>query len=106
MFAVKKRQLDVFAGGSSRKQIEALKDKSDLAVANVGKLVAVEARNICSIKQITPSRRAVEATENIHESRLARAARAHERDEFALLDVQRDTAHRAHLHLTGMICLS
>jgi hypothetical protein len=106
MLAVKKRQLDIFTRRCSRQQIETLKNKSDLAVANIGELVPIQTGNIGAIEKVTPGRRTVETTENIHESRLARATRAHQRDEFALLDLERDATHRPHLHLAGMIRLS
>src|SRR6266404_1682380 len=106
MFSVKQRQLHVFARGSSREQIEALKDKSDLAVAYIGELVSIQTGNIGPIEKITPGRRPIETTKNVHESGLAGTARAHQRDEFALLDFERDTAHGAHFHLAGMIRLS
>ena len=40
------------------------------------------------------ARRLVEAGEDVHQRRLARARRAHDRDELARLDVERDAAQR------------
>ena len=66
-------------------QIEALENEADLAVANVGQLIAVEPGNIDAIEQIAPAGRAIEAAEHVHHRRFSRAARAHDRDEFAAL---------------------
>src|ERR1700682_3663466 len=104
MMPIKQRQLHIFTRGSAREQIETLKNKSDLAVANVGELVSIQTGNVGAIEKVTPGRRAVETTENIHEGRFAGTARAHKRDKFTLADFERDPTHGAHFHFTRVIC--
>ena len=58
-----------------------------------------------AIEQVAAARRPVEAAEHIHQSRFAGAARAHDRHEFALADLERNPAHCVHLHFAGTIAL-
>ena len=53
----------------------------------------------------SPARRLVEAAEDVHQRRLARARRAHDRDELALVDGQRDAAQRVHLDVAQLVDL-
>ena len=53
MFAVKQRQLDVFARRSARQQIKALKNETEFAIANVGQLIAIEPGNVRVIEKVT-----------------------------------------------------
>ena len=101
--AVKKWQFDVFVRRCPGQQIKTLKDETDFAVPNVSKLVSVQFRNIRAIEHVTTGRRPIEATENIHERRFARAARAHQGNEFTALNLERNAAHRPHFHLAGAI---
>ena len=103
MLAVEQGQLHIFQGGSAREKIETLKNKTELAIANVGQLVAIESGNVEAIEQVTAARRPIEATEHIHQSRFARAARTHESDKLALRDFQRNAAHGVHIDLTGAV---
>ena len=103
--AVKQRQLHIFARRGAGQQIETLKHKTDLAIANVGELIAIEARNVRVIQEILAGTRPVQATEDVHQRRFARAAGAHERDEFASFDFQRNAAHGVHVHFAGAIDL-
>ena len=105
MLAVEQRQLDILHRGGAREQIEALENETDLAVADVGQLVAIESGDVGAVEQVTAARRAVEAAEHVHQGRFARAARAHDGDELAALDLQRNAAHRMHIHLAGAVGL-
>jgi hypothetical protein len=100
---VKKRQLNVFARGSAREKIEVLENETEFLISNVGKLIAIELRNIGAIKKISAASRTIEAAENIHKRRLARSARTHKRDKLAAPNLQRNAAHRVHFHFTGTI---
>src|SRR5262249_12202388 len=72
---VQRRKLDIFKRSRTRKQIESLKDESNLAVANCRQLFLGEARHLNPFEKIFPARRLIEAAKNVHESRLAAAAR-------------------------------
>ena len=100
---VKQRQLDIFQGRGAREQIEILKNESELAVAHVRQFVAAQGGNILAIEKIAAGRRPIEAAENIHQGRFARAARAHQRDEFASPDLDGNTADRMHIDFAGPI---
>ena len=50
-------------------------------------------------------RRPVQAAEHVHHRGFARAARAHDGHEFAVLDLQRHTAHGMHIHFAGVVNL-
>ena len=105
MLTVEQGQLDIFQRRSAREQIETLKNEAELPIANVGQLVAVEARNIDAIEQVAAARRAIEAAEHIHQRGFSRAARAHEGDKLAPRNFQRNAAHGVHVHLAGAVGL-
>jgi len=90
LLAVHHGQLRVFQSSGTGEQVEALENETDLLVADVGELVAVELGNIDPVEQIAAARRTVEAAEQVHERGLAGAARSHERHEFAAVDLDRD----------------
>jgi len=48
--AIEQRQFDVLNRGSPCQQIELLKDEADLAIANVGKLVAIEFTYVLAVQ--------------------------------------------------------
>ena len=103
MPSVEQRQLDIFARGSARQEIEALKNEPEFAVADIGQLIAIQVRNVRVIEQILAARRAIETAKNIHQGRFARAARAHQSDEFAAPNLERHAAHGVHFHFAGAI---
>jgi len=69
--SVEQRQLDVIEGCSSRQQVEALKHEADLPVADLGELIAREARDVPLLKEVPPASGPIEAAEDMHERRLA-----------------------------------
>ena len=103
MIAIKQRQLHVFPCRCARQQIEVLKNKTDLAIANVRELVSLQSGHIRSVEQVAACAWPIETADNIHQSRFAGAARAHQGDEFTALDLERNAAHRPHFHLAGAI---
>src|SRR6266566_5246202 len=103
MGAVKERQLDVLTGGCSRQQIEALKNETEFVVANVGQLIAIERGNIGVIQNVATRSRSIETTDNVHERRFSRTTRAHQRDELAALNLERNAAHRVNVNIAGVI---
>src|SRR5438105_10081927 len=87
--AVEQRQLDVLQRRGARQQIEALKDKADVAIANAGALVARHRHDFLARQFEAAGGGTVEAAERIHERRLARSGRAHQRHVLSLLDAER-----------------
>jgi hypothetical protein len=63
MFTVEERQLYILERRGARQEIKALENETELAIANVGQLVAVETRNIEAIEQVAAAGRAIEAAE-------------------------------------------
>ena len=79
---VEQRQLDVLERGRARQQVEALEHEADLLVADMRQL------RVSSAATSRPSSRyalgrLIEAAEQVHERRLARARRPDEHDELA-----------------------
>ena len=72
----------------TRKQVEGLKDKSDLTVANFRQLVVVHLRHVFAIEFVMTGGRRIETAQHIHEGRFAAAAGAHDRDVFIAMDPQ------------------
>src|SRR6266404_7046392 len=83
---VKRRQFDVLQGGSSRKQVESLKNKSYFVIADSGEFFFGKFGNFDAFKQIAPGAGSVEAAQNVHECRLPAAARAHDGYELPTRD--------------------
>jgi hypothetical protein len=67
MCAVNQWQFGVLARRCAAQQIETLKHETQLAIANLCELIAIEARNVRIIQEILTGTRAVEATEDVHE---------------------------------------
>ena len=70
---VEQRQLDVIERRGARQQVEPLKHEPDLVVAHFGELVAAELGDVASVEEILAARRMIEAAEDVHQRRLARA---------------------------------
>src|SRR5574341_943207 len=99
------RQLDVLQRRCARQEIEALKDETDLAVADMGPLVRRKRTYFAVVEKVTPPRGSVEATQDVHEGGLSRAGGAHDGDEFRALDIEVDTAKRGDLDVSHPIDL-
>src|SRR5262249_61032314 len=70
---VEQRQLDVLERRRSRQQVELLEDEPDLGVADPGELVRREAGHVLAVELVASGARRVEAAQQVHEGRLARA---------------------------------
>src|SRR5262249_12583541 len=92
--AVEKRQLDVFNGAGARNEVEVLEDEPQLLIANGGALIGGQIRDVGAAEVIGAARRAVEAADDVHERRFARARRPHYGDERSAVDLDRDAAQR------------
>src|SRR5207302_531817 len=76
----------------TRKKIEGLKDKADLAVADRGQLVVIHRGNILAVKLVAPGARRIEAAEHIHERRFPTPARAHDGEILVAMNLESHTA--------------
>src|SRR5919201_5892774 len=94
--AVEQRQLDVLERTRPREQVEHLEHEADLGVAHAGQLIARQSRHVLAVEPVTAAGRTIETAEQVHEGRLARARRSHDRDELARLDRDGDAAQRVH----------
>ena len=102
---VAQRQLDVAPGRHRGQQVELLEDEPDLLVADLGQLGLAHLRDVGAVQLVVPAGRVVQAAEDVHQRRLARPRRPHDRDVVTRLDVQRDTPQRVHLTRVGAVDL-
>src|SRR5258706_280782 len=86
----RRAHLAVVQRSRARDQVERLKDKSDLSVADRGQSIVVEPGHIRAVERVAPTGGDVEAADDVHQGGLARAARSHDRDELAFADYQVD----------------
>ena len=78
-----------------RQQVEGLEDEADVLAAQLGELACRSSSVMSSPPIVHGARgRAVEAGEQVHQRRLARARRAHDGGELAGGHVERDAAQR------------
>src|SRR5690606_16310014 len=89
-------QQDVLLGREHRQQVEGLEDETDALTTQERQRVVTEARERGLAEVHGPARRGVEAREQVHERRLARARRAHDRGEGARLEVDVDAREGVH----------
>ena len=77
------RRLDVLQRGQRRDQVELLEDEAERAQPQLGELVVAQRREVAALEEDLAVARPVERAEQLQQRRLARAARAFERDELA-----------------------
>ena len=90
------RQQDVFKRGHSRQEVEALKDETDIAVAQARKLLIVHAGHRLAEQAVLAEIRSVQTPEYVHQGRLARTRRPHHGYEVSALDLDIDVIERVH----------
>ncbi len=88
------RQEDVLLGVQHREQIEELEDEADMPPAELRQIVVAEVRDLGAVDRYGARCGPIEAGEDVHERRLARARGAHDGGELALRNVERDAAQR------------
>src|SRR5438105_8240279 len=98
--AVDERQLDVLDRVQSREQVVGLEHEADVLVADPGQLIVGELSDVLAREHIGAAVGHVEAAEHVHERRLSRARRAHDRDELRGADVEVHAAERIYRDLT------
>ncbi|CRM50196.1 hypothetical protein [Pseudomonas sp. 24 E 13] len=89
---IDRRHLDVFLGRCRRDQVVALKHEAERFAAQPGQFVAAQLGDVFPGEQVIAFARAVEATEDVHQRRLAGARRADDGDKFPGVDRQVDAA--------------
>ena len=103
---VNERKLNVAQTVRARQQVERLKDKSDFAISNRRQLVIIHFCHVSPVEVVTPRGWRIETTNHVHERRFAAAARAHHRDVFVTLNLQRDAAQCVHGLFAHYVILS
>src|SRR5439155_1241072 len=97
---VDQRKLHVLDGVEARQQVEGLEHEADVLVADRRELVVGELSHVLPGEHVRAGIGYVEATEDVHERRLARARGTHDRDELARSDVEIDAPERVHRDLS------
>ncbi len=88
------RQHHVLNRRQKRNKVKLLKDESNLFCSHAVQLAGGNARDTLPVKPDFTGRGPVEAANQIHQRRFARPRRPHNREPFALCDVQRDVIQR------------
>ncbi len=96
---VDQRQLDVVQGGRPRDEVEALEDKADLPVADLGQLAVIEEPDVGAIEQVPAVSGDIETPDDVHERRLPAARRPHDGDEIPPFDGERHPPEGVDLEL-------
>jgi hypothetical protein len=87
---VEQRDLDVLCDRELADEVERLEHEADLLPAHAGERVVAEAFDGLAIEFVAARGGAVEAAEDVHQRRLARARCAHDRDVLAARDHEVD----------------
>ncbi len=93
------RQGHVLLGRERRQQVERLEDESHPLAADDRALVVVERGQIDAFQQHLAAAGRFHAAEDVQQRALARARRAHDRQQFALADLEVDAAQGVNAHL-------
>ena len=91
---------------SEGEQVELLEHEPDPSVPDVGEVLLVHDADVDAGQAVRAGGRDVEAAEDVHQRRLARSRRAHDRDVVALGDDEVDAAQRLHLDRAGGVGLA
>src|ERR1700733_6354654 len=89
----------------TRQQIEGLKHEADAPPPDAGQCGLIQLRNVDALQQVLPAARPVEAAENVHQRRFAGSRGAHDGNELAAVDRQRDAPQCVHLGIAQLIDL-
>ena len=82
-------ELDVLERRQRRDQVELLEDEAEGAQPQLCEIVVAQLREVAALEEDAAAGRPVERAQQLQQRRLARSARALERDELAGLDRQR-----------------
>src|SRR5690606_39558002 len=100
---VDRGHLDVFRRARGGQQMILLEDEAEGVATQEGAPVGIEAGDVLAGEPVAAAARAIEAAEHVHQGRLARARRAHDRDELAALDAKRHAAQRMDREFAGAV---
>src|SRR5271167_1426568 len=100
----KEGQLNVLDSGGSREQVEGLENEANSTAADRRQLFFFE-RGDDAFEQVTATGGTIETSDDVHQGRLARTRRAHNREELAARDAKRDVPQSLHLDFTHTIGL-
>ena len=99
------RERDVLERGERGDEVVGLEDEADLVAAQIVSCLSLKvARSSVADEDLAGGER-VEPGEAVHERRLARAGRAHDGREPAVLEVDGDAVEGAHLGVAGAVDL-
>src|SRR5450631_2302428 len=101
--AVHRRKLHVLDGSRARQQVEPLEDEAELSIPNRRQIPLLETGYVDPVEQVAPGAWPVEAAQDVHECRFARAARAHDRDEPAALNRNAHASERVDSRLAQVV---
>src|SRR5512132_383860 len=88
--SIDERKLHVGKRRRPGEQVVRLEAKPDLPIPQVGERLGRQLRNVRSIEEIAARSRGIQASELVHERRLARTGCSHDGDEFTAPDRYRD----------------
>jgi len=99
---VDQRQLDVVERVGARQQVEGLEHEADLVVAHPRQLVVSLLGDLLVLEPVRAAGRGIEAADDVHERRFARARGAHDGHVFVGVDLEVDAVQgmdllRSHL---------
>src|SRR5207249_6712591 len=97
--AVHEWQLDVLDGVEAREEVARLEDEADVLVSDRGELVVGQLADVLAGQLVGAGVGDIEAAQHVHQRRLARAGRAHDRDELTGVDVEVDAGEGVDLDL-------
>src|SRR3954469_9106994 len=104
--AIQQRHLDIFERRGALEQHILLEHEADLAIANAGQLVVVQAADIFAIENVNPGGGLIEAAQDIHQRALAATRRPYNRHHLAFGDRQRYAAQRVDFDIAHLIDLA
>ena len=102
----RQRQRDVLERGQRRHEVERLEDEADAVAAQLGELLVVELAEVGVADEHGAAGERVEAGDGVHQGRLARARRAHDRGELAGVEVGVDAVEGVDFRLAAAVGLA
>src|SRR6185503_17664288 len=102
---VEQRELGVFQDRGAREEVEGLENEAELQVADLRELARGEGGDVFAVEPVFALGGRIEASEDVHQRRLAGARRSDDRDELAAIDLEIDPVKRRHCVLAGVVDL-
>ncbi len=100
------RERHVLGGGQRTEQVQALEHEADLMPEHLGQAGRAHARQVAATDHDPARGGPIEAAGQVQQSRFARSARTHDRDELSWLDAERHVVERDYPHLPSAENLS